>query len=514
MKRALSGAFLGILLSVYLPGQPPAPSPAFEAADVHVTEPGSESRGRSYQPGGRFEWHGGTMLDMICMAWAVDPEKVAGGPSWLNSDKFEIIAKPPSGAAPATLAPMLRNLLTDRFQLVVREDSRDTPVYVLTLGKKARKLQPAAEGRPQTSRGTGDPALSIHTVLHSYSMADFADWLPRAAPNFVKLPVVDETGLKGAFDFQMDWMGWGPYNQAKANPDGAPPVGAFDAVENIGLKLDLAKRPRPVLVVDKVNRTPTPNAPGLTIEAPKYPTAFDVAELRPAKAEPWTADPLGQLRIQNGRIEIMGATLKGLLAFALNSTPERIVGPAKWMGEDRFDVIAKMPADVPFGAAYGMLKSLLTERFQLVTHSDQQPLPVFVLLAGKKPKLKESDGTARSDCKLVNTADRHVFTCRNTTMAEFAERLPPIANLYIHPPLLDLTEIKGAYDFELSWTPRMNLPEARVGANAPASQAATPAGDLTVFEAVDKQLGLRLEEQKHPIPVVVIDRATQPPLDK
>jgi uncharacterized protein (TIGR03435 family) len=158
-----------------------------------------------------------------------------------------------------------------------------------------------------------------------------------------------------------------------------------------------------------------------------------------------------------------------------------------------------------------MLKALLIERFKLATHSDVQPEPGYVLEAGKKPKLKESAGTARSDCNIVNTGRRY-FICQNTTMAQFAERLPGVAAAYIHPPVLDLTEIKGAYDFQVYWTPKGAL--SNTAAKPPSDVAPTPVDELTVFEAVDKQLGLKLEEQKHPMPVIVIDKVERVPSDK
>ncbi len=188
-----------------------------------------------------------------------------------------------------------------------------------------------------------------------------------------------------------------------------------------------------------------------------------------------------------------------------------LVGGPKWMDEDRFDVIAKTGATVPFEDLRGMLKALIVERFALVTHNEEQPMPVYVLEAGKKPKLKETDGSARSDCNIVNT-DRRYYVCKNTTMAQFAELLPRVAAAYVHPPLLDLTGLTGAYDFQLYWTPKGALSNAT--AKAAAEAATTPVDEVTVFEAVDKQLGLKLEEQKHPVPVLVIDKVERTPTEK
>jgi uncharacterized protein (TIGR03435 family) len=96
-------------------------------------------------------------------------------------------------------------------------------------------------------------------------------------------------------------------------------------------------------------------------------------------------------------------------------------------------------------------------------------------------------------------------------MAQFAESQPNVSAAYIHPPLLDLTGLKGAFDFQLYWTPKNALSSATA---KPADTAAIPVDELTVFEAVDKQLGLKLEEQKHPVPVIVIDRVERTPAEQ
>jgi uncharacterized protein (TIGR03435 family) len=520
MKRSLAGVSLTLLLSGLLPGQSTTTAPVFEVADVHVSPSGTSQGDGGFMPGGRFELRGATMLDLITIAYGVEPEMVVGGPGWLNSDRFDVIAKAPSAkASEETLRAMLKALLVDRFKLVAREDKRDMPVFVLTVGKtagkKGLKLQTAAKpGEPSTSRGEGDPGLN-HRLCKSFTMADLAELLPQVANNFVNHPVVDETNLKGSYDFQLDWMGMGPYRKAKANPDGPTPVSAFDAVEKLGLHLEEQKRPMPVIVVEQANQTPTPNPEGVTAKIPTFPTEFDVAEVRPAKpgvvlpGQPAPAGPMGRMMFQNGRIEIMGATLKGLLTLAFDVRENAIVGGPKWLDEDRFDIIAKAPANLPEGAILGMLKALIVERFKLTFHNEDQPMPVYVLEAGKKPRIKEADATARSECKIVNT-DKRNYVCRNTTMAQFAERLPTVSAAYIHPPLLDLTGIQGAYDFDLYWTPKGQLSDT----TGSASEASTPVNEVTVFEAVDKQLGLKLEEQKHPIPVVVIDHVDRTPSEK
>ena len=488
----------------------------FEMADVHVSAPTSKQPDGGFMPGGRVELRGFTMLDLISMSHDMDESDVLGGPAWLNTDRFDIIAKAPAGVtSEEKLQAMLKALIEERFSLKTHSEKRDLPVFIMT-ARKGLKLPPASkDGPPSTARGEGDPALGNHVKCLSYTMPALAVLLPQIAGNFVNHRVIDETHIEGSFDFQLDWMGINIYRAAKANPEGPPAVGAFDALEKLGLHLEAAKRPTEVLVVESVNETPTPNAEGVTMKMPAFPTEFDVAEVRAAKPldlpKGTVLTALGQARLQNGRVEIMSATLNGLLALALDVDAKRLIGGPKWMDEDRFDVIAKTGAAVPFDALRSMLKGLLMERFSIVSHSEQQPVPVWVLEAGKKPKLKETDGTARSDCHIENT-DRRYLVCKNTTMAQFAERLPNFAAAYVTQPVLDLTSTPGAYDFQVYWTPKKALSNA--AAKASSEMAATPVEDLTVYEAVDKQLGLKLEEQKHPMPVVVIDKVERTPREK
>jgi uncharacterized protein (TIGR03435 family) len=521
MTRTLAGICLAILLAGLLPGQS-SDKTAFEVADVHVSPPGTKAGEPGFMPGGRLEVRGATMVELIAAAYRVDEKMVMGGPAWLNSDHFDVIAKAPAGVvSEEAICAMLQKLLADRFKLVAHEDKKDLPVYVLTVAKKAPKLTKAAKPGPaETSPGPGEKGIN-HILCTSCTMQDLAEMLPDLAQNFFDHPVVDETQLKGAYDFQLDWMGINVYRRAKANPDGPPAISAFDAVEKLGLKADPGTRPMPVLIVDSVNETPTPNPAGVTAKIPTFPTEFDVAQVRPAKpgaAEAAMAGrggagaqlgPMGVSNFENGRLEILGATLRGLVSTAYNMDDRWIVQAPKWMDEDRFDVIAKTAPTVPFEAIRIMLRNALEPAFELKTHTEDQPMPVYVLAAGKKPLLKEADGKDRSECNIVNT-DKRYFVCHNTTMAEFAERLPTRAAAYVHPPILDLTGLKGAYDFQLFWTPKAQLATG----GAATGDAAMPTGDVTLYEAVDKQLGLKLEEQKHPIPVLVIDHALQTPIDK
>jgi len=520
VKQTLAGLSFVILLPQVALGQStasqPATRPAFEMADVHTSAPGARE-GCVFLPGGRFDCHGATMLKLIATAYSVNSDLVLGGPEWLGADRFDISAKaPPGPASKEALLGMLQALLAERFGLVVHDERKDMPVYLLAVGKKAPNLRPAAKPNPPECPSVdGAPGLN-HRACRAFTMADLSRLLPLAARNYVDRPVVDTTGLEGAYDFPLDWMGKDAYLATKANAGGPRPVSMFDAVEKLGLKLEPGTRPTPVIVIDRVNRdsmsrdsmnrgvTDDPRGAG---KSPAVTTGFEVAEVRPSK--PGATE---RLTAQNGRLEIVGYTLRELITMAFNVKNDPVTGGPKWLDTDRFDVIAKSPEVKSPHAMSGMLKALIVQRFKLEIHNEDQPLPVFALVLGKRsPKLKETELPARSECKLSPAETGRAYVCQDTTMAQLAERLPDIAGAYVNHPVVDLTGLNGAYDFTLTWTPRARLPGA--GGHSgdigqPASgvvQASMPGGDLTVFEAIDEQLGLKLEERKHPMPVIVID---------
>ena len=150
-----------------------------------------------------------TMLDLIRTAYAVDADKVYGGPSWLDYDRFDVIAKAPATARPDAVKLMLQALLADRFKLVVKRERRPVPGYVLRAGKSKPNLKPA-EGAG--SSGCQSLAPTIGDVPYgnlqcrNVTMEAFAPALRRiAGASFGNLPVVDSTGIEGAWDIDLKY---------------------------------------------------------------------------------------------------------------------------------------------------------------------------------------------------------------------------------------------------------------------------------------------------------------------
>ena len=119
MKRTL---LIALLSSVSFSQNAPERL-SFDSADVHVSQPSINPtmRGGALR-GGRYEVHTATMVDLIRVAYDMEPDKILGGPNWLDWDRFDVIAKAPQGTSRETLNLMLQNLLADRFKIVVHKD--------------------------------------------------------------------------------------------------------------------------------------------------------------------------------------------------------------------------------------------------------------------------------------------------------------------------------------------------------------------------------------------------------
>jgi uncharacterized protein (TIGR03435 family) len=507
------------------------PSPAFELADVHVSARSVNPTMRGgFIRGGRYELLTATMVDLIRTAWDVEAANVVGGPAWLETDRFDVIAKVPPNTTQENLKLMLQNLLADRFHLAVHNDNKALSGYALTFVKKSSQMKEsdgAGEGGCRNQQPPPDPTPSgIGFAAYScrgVSMSAFGVLLRGMAPGYVGgNPVADQTGLKGKWDFDIKWNGRGQLAAA-----GSDAISLFDAVARLGLKLAVENVTQSVVVVDRVNEKPSDNAPGVGASLPAVPMEFEVANIRPS--EPGATE---SGRIQNGRIDFQGITMKDLIKTAWeidDADDDVIVGGPKWLDVDRFTIVAKAASSMSasgqqldFEAMQQMLKALLIDRFKIASHSDTQPVTVYALVAAK-PKMKPADPSNRTGCKNaattnVTSALSRTVTCQNISMAQFADKLSSIAGGYIDHPVVDLSSIDGSWDFTLSFSPKRALQfgGGRGGdaqGNGGAGVAIDPNGAVSLFEALEKQLGVRLEQRKHPMLVLVIDHIEEKPTD-
>jgi len=510
------------------------PAERFEAADVHVS-PHSDNNFNLFMRGpqtraGRYEIKTATMVDLIGAAYGVDGDKVFGGPNWLEMDRFDVTAKLPPGSTPAGQKAMLQALLAERFHLVAHPDSRPMPAYIMTASKRPglKDADPSAkkgcQGKPRP-QGT-EPTAPIEVACHGLTAAEIADNLHNMAGGYLRQPVVDATGLKGTYDFDLKWTA---RNQLEAA--GADGISVFDAVDRqLGLKLDLQKSPLPVVVVESADQKPTENDPdiGKILPGVAVPTEFEVADVKITPAD--IHDQKFQIQ-PGGRIDIEGFDLKFIITQIWQLSDDMIVGAPKWLSDQKISIIAKAPTTaivngqngppVDIDTLIAMVKNLLVERFKLQVHMEERPINAYTLSAGK-PKMKPADPNGRIKCEegpggLVNDPrDSHpilgrLLHCQNMTMTRFASMLQSLAPGYIHAPVLDATGLEGSWDFTLSFSTAGQL-QGRGGA-APSDAASDPNGALSLPDAVAKQLGLKLEQTKRPVKVLVIDHVEEKPTD-
>ena len=515
-----------------------ASAPAFEAADVHAS---AKTRMPSMAAGGlrgtRYLVRQATMVDLINLAYDIDNDKILGGPSWLDTDRFDVSARAPSGSTPDQAKLMMQTLLAERFSLKVRHDSKEMPGFVLSLGSGKPRMKPSADadapwscqGQPQTAPASPDTVPQQVINCRSMSMDDLARIVGQVAPVNTNARALNKTGLDGKWDFTIKFTPPGLLGRA-----GGEGISIFDAVDKqLGLKLEPGKIPQPVIFVDSVNETPTPNAADISKFLPPPPAPeFDVSVIKPTNPD------FKGTRMQilpSGQINIQGATLSILLRQFYDVTPDMMQGAPKFMDEDRWDITAKMVSTDPGQPAQAdpetrtkLIIKLLEDRFKLKMHFEDRVVPAYTL-SSVKPKMAKADPTTRTGCnegpgpdgkdpRVANPVLSRLLYCRNMTMAQFADRLPQLANGYVHADVLDKTGLSGAYDFTLSFSAigilQNGLPgPGQAPAQPGAGGASDPNGALSLPEAVSKQLGLKLALEKRPAPVLVIDHVERQPTE-
>jgi uncharacterized protein (TIGR03435 family) len=283
------GFLLTLLWSISAFGQSPSARPEFEVASVRKSAPpmAGEVNIGVHIDGAMVRYTSLPMKSYIRMAYRVNDYQVLG-PDWLAAENFDIAAKLPEGATRAQLPEMIQSLLADRFKLVLHRDKKEFPVYALVVAKNGPKLKestpdsgaeasPAAKGSVDVSVTTGRGGGVIdmgngssigYSRDHLEAKKVTLSALAGAVERLLDRPVVDLTGIGGTYDFSLEYS-WdevrslvrstsGGARELPANPD-APGNSIFTSVAAFGLKLEPRKAPIEVLVVDRIERTPTEN---------------------------------------------------------------------------------------------------------------------------------------------------------------------------------------------------------------------------------------------------------------
>jgi uncharacterized protein (TIGR03435 family) len=358
----------------------------------------------------------------------------------------------------------------------------------------------------------------IEASCRGVTMEAFAGLLRSLSAEYVSDPVVDTTGLKGRWDFDLKWTPRGPLLGGRGG------ISLFDAVDKeLGLKLEAHRMPVAVLVIDKVDHPP--RAAALNARSQER-LEFEVASIRPTQPDEPPMPPPARQFHPGGRLTWRGIPLRDLVRLAWDLDPDPhavIVGTPKWLDSSRFDLVAKAPANTMASATQifsddleRMLRALLVDRFKMAGHYEPRPVDIYTLVV-TKPKLKRADPLNRPGCRIAppqpgepgEGPPPHVAICRNLTMEQFANRLQDIGRSYIRYPVVDGTGLDGAWDFTLMFHPAPPPDDARK--DSPKKEDTGPR--ISIFSAIEKELGLKLQVTKRPMPVFVIDHLEPKPTE-
>ena len=276
MKKRLFFAVVLAALAATLRAQAPA-SPAF---DVAAIKPAADTTVFSYsfvQPGGRYIGQNMNLRLLIKTAYGVHNSQIIGGPSWIDSDRWDINAKAEGYKDPGPFRDMsrlmVRRLLADRFTLVFHHELREIPVYALVVAKangefgpnfrrndgrdcdKPMPPFPAVEGAAEPPFGFICGADGFNTRHLGARAMTLNYMLIGLARTSLDRPVVDHTRLTGKFDWEVQWVPDDLQIDGARRPEGP---GIFEAFrDQLGLKLEPARDRVDVLVIDRVDRPET-----------------------------------------------------------------------------------------------------------------------------------------------------------------------------------------------------------------------------------------------------------------
>jgi uncharacterized protein (TIGR03435 family) len=229
--------------------------------------------------------------------------------------------------------------------------------------------------------------------------------------------------------------------------------------------------------------------------------AFEVASIRANHTVPQNREGGWRARIETGpaNLTIRNVSLQGCIRWAYSVQPYQIDGP-KWLESENFDIAAKAGGPTPETQLRLMLQALLADRFKLVLHHQSKEMSVFALLVGKNGhKLKESEG----DGPPIMQSNKMLMVCQRVPISQLCELLSGSLPM----PVVDLTELKGRYDFSMDAS--KYVPADIVG------EKVDPREEIRhMFGAMlQEQLGLRLEPRKAPVDILTVDSMERVPTE-
>jgi len=237
---------------------PPPPKYKFEVASIRPGDPNSRQVRIMPGPQGGLRTENTTALELIRFAYDLRPFQVTGGPAWIRDEKYNITGTPDQAEelpGPGMSREKFESqfnrqrqrvqaLLAERFGLVLRAETREMPAYAMTLAKGGHKLSESSDGAKPVNMRVGRGVMN--------GAGTTVKMLTNSLSQVVGRTVIDETGLKGAYDFKLEWTPDGPEG---GGPSGETGPSIFAAIqEQLGLKLESKRAPVPLLIIEKIDK--------------------------------------------------------------------------------------------------------------------------------------------------------------------------------------------------------------------------------------------------------------------
>jgi uncharacterized protein (TIGR03435 family) len=480
-----------------------------------------------------------TLHKLIQRAYDVQDDQILGGPDWVNSEGYDIDAKVEKSVVDELqrLGPdqrvlrsrrMLQELLADRFKLTLHHETKEVPAYLLVIAKDGAKLQEAKPGDTYPD-GFKDPhgrPLGAGTLLQPGPCKLVGQGIPIASlardlSQLLGRAVVDQTGLNGVYDFTVDC-----HTAFMERGDSLLTV----LPEQLGLELKPQTAPVEVLAIDHAEKPADPQAQNTAI----IPPAFEVASIRLNKAGTASLKTGNgiisqRLNIEPGTFTAVNISMWELIRLAYRVEDYQVSGAPDWFASELYDVDAKaeksaidemqkLGNDQRQLEKRRMLQTLLKGRFKLTLRQVTKDLPIYSLVVADAGKLHEAQG----DCAPGPTTlvlDSRLPPCGSLRVFPWVGRMDGlkvpitqlVANLsgFTKRMVLDNTSLGGKYDITLKWFPGPSEFPPRPAYLPPTYQPDPNSPPL--LTAIQQQLGLKLDSQIGPVPLLVIDHVEKPP---
>jgi uncharacterized protein (TIGR03435 family) len=213
MTRTLAIVAIVVFMIDHGHCQEPVKPPAFEVASITPCKPGTpEPPGEHMSlvqftaPGGRFRAQATTLKFLLEWAYGIQPAQHSAGPSWMGSDRYDVVAKAEGNPTDQEMKLMVQTLLAERFRLKMHHEIRKMNVFVVTAGKTPPNLDAPKDGEVHSMRVvprtgvTDQKTNSFHVIATRYSLGQLTDTFARQMGRVI----VNKTGLNGEYDFELD----------------------------------------------------------------------------------------------------------------------------------------------------------------------------------------------------------------------------------------------------------------------------------------------------------------------